>query len=85
VGDSTAEMSDTPRRQWFRSRDFVSVRIAGPFGGEEAVGCVIPGYHQAGEELYTERLEVHDEPPLAFDVRGSCGYAAGFEYRSEDG
>jgi hypothetical protein len=79
------EVDHTPRRQWFRVRDFVSVRIAGPFGGDETVRCVIPGYDQPGEELYTERLEVDDEPPLAFEFSGNCGYAAAFEYRSEDG
>jgi hypothetical protein len=69
----------TPRRQFFRVRDQVTVRIHDRYPGDEAVTCVIPGHHQVGEELVADELAVKSGP---FDFRytGVCGYAAAFEY-----
>jgi hypothetical protein len=69
----------TPRRQWLRVRDQVTVRIRDRHPGEETVTCVIPGHEQAGEELVADELAVKTRP---FDFRytGVCGYAASFNY-----
>jgi len=75
------EIDHTPRRQWFRVGDAVSVRISGPVHDDAIVTCVIPGHHQPGEEVIAEELEV-DEGPLRFEHQGKCGYAADFDYRS---
>jgi hypothetical protein len=81
VKPAQIEIDHSPRRQWFRVRDAVSVRIRGPVAGDARVTCVIPGHEQPGEEVVAEELKV-DEGPLRFEYRGNCGYAADFEYRS---
>jgi hypothetical protein len=79
VRPARIEIDHTPRRQWFRVRDALSVRISGVFEEEATVTCVIPGHEQQGEELVAEHLEV-DDGPLRFEYRGNCAYAARFEY-----
>jgi len=77
------EIEHVPGRGWFRARGQVSVRISGPVAVEEPVTCVIPGHHQPGREVYTERLVV-DDAPLAFELTGNCGYESNFAYSSGD-
>jgi hypothetical protein len=76
---SEIDVDHTPRRQLFRVRDLVTVRIRDRYPGEETVSCVIPGHEQAGEELVADELVVNNGP---FDFRyaGVCGYAAAFDY-----
>jgi hypothetical protein len=81
VKPAQIEIDHTPRRQWFRVRDVVSVRISGPFPGDEKVTCVIPGHGRSGDEMIAEQLKV-DDGPLRFEFSGVCGYAADFDYRS---
>ncbi len=73
------EVDHTPRRQWLRVRDHVSVRIRARYAGHETVTCVIPGHEQTGEELVADELVVEDGP-LALSYRGTCGYASTFAY-----
>ena len=73
------ELDHTPRRQWLRIRDHVTVQIRDRYHGQEAVSCVIPGHDRDGEELVAEELRVEDRP-LSFDYSGTCGYAATFAY-----
>ncbi len=73
------DLDHTPRRQWLRIRDCVTVRIRDRYAGGEAVTCVIPGHERGGEELVAEELRV-DDGPLAFGYSGTCGYAATFAY-----
>ena len=73
------ELDHTPRRQWLRVRDHVTLRIRDRYAGQEAVSCVIPGHDREGEELITEELRVEDGP-LDFDYTGTCGYGATFAY-----
>ncbi|MEA2316716.1 MAG: hypothetical protein QOD44_905 [Solirubrobacteraceae bacterium] len=73
------DVDHTRRRQRLRVRDRVSVRIRDLHPGDGAVTCVIPGHHQAGEELVTDELRVEDGP-LAFHYRGVCGYGSRFDY-----
>ncbi len=82
LGTSAAkiEIDHTPRRQWFRVRDHVEVRVSAPVAEQPAVTCVIPGHEREGEELTVELLRVADQPPLAFEYRGVCAYASTFEY-----
>jgi hypothetical protein len=69
----------SPRRQWLRIRDCVSVQIRSRYDGEGRVSCVIPGHARAGEELVAEHLQVDDDR-LSFDYRGVCGYSSTFDY-----
>jgi hypothetical protein len=82
VKPAQIEVDHTPRRGWFRVKDAVSVRISGPYPGDETVTCVIPGHERSGEEVIAEELRVDDEG-LAFEYDGVCGYAADFEYGSD--
>ena len=75
------ELDHTPRRQWFRVRDALTVRISGPYEGEETITCVIPGHERTGEEVVAGELRV-DDGPLRFEYAGVCGYASTFDYRS---
>jgi hypothetical protein len=79
VRPARIELDHTPRRQWFRVRDVLSVRIRGSVDDLATVTCVIPGHEQAGEELVAEELRV-DDASLQFDYQGNCGYAARFDY-----
>ena len=79
VRPARIEIDHTPRRQWFRVRDALSVRIRGPVDDLATVTCVIPGHEQAGEEVVAEHLHV-DDGGLQFDYQGNCGYAARFDY-----
>ena len=62
VEPAQIELDHTPRRQWFRVRDTISVSIAGPYEGDETITCVIPGHDQPGEEVVADELEVRKRP-----------------------
>jgi len=81
VQPAEIEIDHTPRRQWFRVKNAITVRISGPYSGDETVTCVIPGHAQPGEEVVAEELKVANGQ-LQFEYEGVCGYAANFEYRS---
>ncbi len=81
VQPAQIEIDHTPRRQWFRVRDAISVRISGPYSGDETVTCVIPGHEEPGYEVIAEELKV-DAGPLGFEYNGVCAYAANFDYGS---
>lgn len=73
------EVDHAPRRQWLRVRDRATMRIRDRYAGPEAVTCVIPGHDRAGEELVAEELLATEEE-LSFELHGTCGYAATFDY-----
>jgi hypothetical protein len=81
VNPAQIEVDHTPRRGWFRVKDTVSVRISGPYPGDETVTCGIPGHERSGEEVIAEELRVDDEG-LRFEFSGVCGYSADFDYSS---
>ena len=80
VTAAVIEIDHSPRRQWFRVRDHVEVRVAAPVPDQGRVSCVIPGHDRTGEELTVEVLRVAEQPPLEFDYRGVCAYASTFDY-----
>ena len=79
VRRAAIDVDHTRRRQRLRIRDQVSVRIRDRHHEQATVTCVIPGHDRDGEELENEELVVRDGP-LAFEYRGTCGYAATFDY-----
>jgi hypothetical protein len=81
VKPAQIEVDHTPHRGWFLVKDTVSVRISGPYPGDETVTCGIPGHDRAGEEVIAEELRVDDEG-LRFEFNGVCGFVADFDYRS---
>ena len=78
------EIDHTPGRGWFRAGDDVVVRIGGPVVDQEPVTCVIPGHDRSGREVHAELISVERDEPLAFELRGTCGYESTFEYSSSD-
>jgi hypothetical protein len=78
---ATIEIDHEPGRGWFRAGGEVSVRVREPVPDQEPVTCVIPGHHRTGREVVAELLEV-DAGPLAFELRGVCGYESTFAYSS---
>jgi hypothetical protein len=82
VRASRIELDHTPRRQWLRVRDSVTLTISGAFKTAKTVTCVIPGHEQRGEELYAEVLRVDDDA-LQFEFHGNCGYGSVFDYSSD--
>ena len=82
VKPARIEIDHTPRKGWFRVKDVVSVRISGPYPGEETVTCVIPGHDRSGGEVIAEELRV-DDGELNFEFAGVCGYSGDFEYGSD--
>ena len=72
------------RRRWsIRADRYVTVRASEPVESALAVTCGIPGHDRPGEEVRAEMMLIED-PPLRTDVRGRCGFASDFAYRSED-
>ena len=69
VWPAAIEVDHTPRRQWLRVRDHVTVRIRDRHDGGATVTCVIPGHERPGEELVADDLRVADGR-LAFEYHG---------------
>jgi hypothetical protein len=84
VRSAAIEIDHTPRRGWFRVGEEVTVRVAAPVEDQEPVTCVIPGHHQAGEEVYVEEQR-STAAPIEYAFSGRCGYESKFAYSSEDG
>jgi hypothetical protein len=73
----------TPPRRWIRVQDWVEVVQRAPVHSDQPVTCAIPGHDRSGEEVIADRFSVHGEQ-LNVEVRGRCGYAATYAYRSDD-
>jgi hypothetical protein len=80
VVSSRIEVDHTPQRQWFRVRDEVVVRAAGPVETDQTVTCIVPGHDRPGTELHVESLRV-EEAPFSFSFTGVCGFSTGFSYQ----
>ncbi len=73
----------TSTRRRLRASEFVEIVQREPVRSDEPVTCAIPGHDRSGEELIADVLALHDEH-LDVEVRGRCGYAATFDYRSDE-
>jgi hypothetical protein len=63
--------------------EFVEVVERAPYVSDQPVSCGIPGHEQPGEEVVTDLLSVREEG-LRLEVRGRCGFATTYAYRSDD-
>ena len=75
------EVDHTPGRGWFRAGSQVTVRVREAVDDRGIVTCVIPGHDRTGREVIADLISV-DDGPLEFELSGSCGYEATFEYSS---
>jgi hypothetical protein len=82
VRTARIELDHTPRRWFMRAAEYVEVRATTPVPSERAVSCGIPGHDHPGDELRAEVMRVADTP-LNWEVRGRCGFASDFAYRSD--
>jgi hypothetical protein len=72
------------RRRWgIRVTRYVQVSATRPVETKHVVSCGIPGHDQAGEEVVAGQYVVDDDP-LHWHFSGRCGYAASFDYRSDE-
>jgi hypothetical protein len=62
-----------------RAGDAVRLRAVTPVPTEETVSCIVPGHDRPGTELYADELVV-DDPPFAFELRGTCAFTRDFDY-----
>ena len=63
VAAAAIEIDHTPRRQWFRVRDHVEVRVSAPVPDQGHVSCVIPGARRPGQ--IEENASASDLAPLS--------------------
>ena len=69
--------------EWgMRAGAYVAVSGVEPVFSEESVSCGIPEHDHPGAEMRADLQRV-DEPPLRWEVRGRCGFATDFDYRSD--
>ena len=71
-----------PGHWLMRASTFVTVKAAAVVPSPLPVSCGIPGHDHPGDELQCEVMRVEDDP-LAWDVRGRCGFASDFDYVSD--
>lgn len=82
VRPARIKLDHTPNRQRITAGDYVTVRGVEPVLSGESITCGIPGHDRPGQEFRTELQRVAD-PPLAWEVRGRCGFATDFDYSSD--
>jgi Protein of unknown function (DUF1326) len=64
-----------------RAGDAVRLRATTPVETDSSVSCVVPGHDRPGTELINDEVVV-DDPPFAFELRGTCAFARDFDYSS---
>jgi hypothetical protein len=83
VRPATIELEHRRRRWSIRADNYITVRASEPVDSALAVSCGIPGHDHPGEEVRAEIMQI-DDPPLRTEVRGRCGFASDFAYRSDE-
>jgi hypothetical protein len=63
-----------------RAGDAVRLLAFVPVPTDQTVSCIVPGHERPGTELYAEEVVVED-PPFAFELRGTCAFTREFAYR----
>jgi hypothetical protein len=81
VRPARIELEHSPGRRRIRAGDYVAVEGFRSFAPGEQISCGIPGHDRPGEELVGELQRV-DDGALRWEVRGRCGFATDFDYRS---
>jgi len=82
VRRATIELEHAPTKQHIKAGTYVTVEGVENVDVDETVACGIPGVDRPGQEVRTALQKV-TEPPLRWEVRGRCGFAADFDYRSD--
>jgi len=83
VRPALIELDHSPNGQRISAENYVTVRGVEPVDSDELITCAIPGHDHPGQEFRTEFQRIAD-PPLAWEVRGRCGFGTDFDYRSDE-
>ena len=83
VRPARIELDHGPNGQRINAEGYVTVHGVEPVDSVESITCGIPGHDHPGQEWRTDLQWVAD-PPLAWEVRGRCGFATNFDYSSDD-
>ena len=62
-----------------RVGDVIRLHATTPVATRSAVTCIVPGHDRPGRELVNDEVVV-DDPPFAFELRGTCGFTREFAY-----
>jgi hypothetical protein len=62
-----------------RVGDAIRLRATTPVETDSSVSCIVPGHDRAGTELVNDEVVVND-PPLAFELHGTCAFTRDFDY-----
>jgi len=62
-----------------RAGEAVRLRATTPYETDSAVSCIVPGHERPGTELINDEIVV-DDPPFAFELRGTCAFRRDFDY-----
>lgn len=81
VRTASITLDHTTHRERIGVERYVTVRTRAPFDHRERVSCGIPGHDRPGQELVVELMRVQEQD-LSWQVRGRCGFASTFDYRS---
>jgi hypothetical protein len=82
VRSAQIEVDHSPGRWWARAGHYMEIKAARVFDAADPVACGIPGFDHPGQELVAEVMSVN-ESPLQWELRGRCGFATDFDYRSD--
>jgi hypothetical protein len=83
VRRAAIELDHRPRKWFIRAGTWVEVRASRVAPSDAPVSCGIPGHDRPGNELIADELRVTDAP-LAFELRGRCGFETDFDYSSSE-
>ena len=76
-------LSHTPGSQRIDAGGYVTVEAAASVGSDGEVSCGISGHDHPGQEMRMRVMRV-EEGPLRWELAGRCGFAASFDYRSDE-
>lgn len=82
VRPAKIEIDHARGRERAKAGSFMEIRTGHPVESGEIVACGIPGFDHPGQEVVSSLMRVQ-EPPLDWDLRGRCGFATDFDYRSD--
>lgn len=81
VKSARIELDHTGARERIEVHPYLTVATREAVPHDFTVSCGIPGHDHPGQEVRADVFR-QDDPPLTWEVRGRCGFAAEFGYSS---
>lgn len=81
IKSANIELDHSPNEERIEIAPYLSVRTREAVPHDFTVSCGIPGHENPGQEIRTEVFRYRDTP-LDWEIRGKCGFATKFAYRS---